>query len=466
MTAATPSTDQATCLQLLRQAYIAQATQNERTEELRAVTHEAQRRLGENTSTTQLHLQEAQIWLERTAQSTAPEQILQATQQAERTLQLTLVGLALIVGFAFDHIANPSGTINLIALPLLGLLLWNLVVYGVIALGVVLNFFQHPLKWSWFSALVPMKRLLKAQPAWLRHGLQGLIRWATPSGTVPPGFWPLWLQARQAKTQALLIQTLHIAAAALALGMMLSLWTQGLTTEFTVGWESTWLSATQVQTIVQTLYGWLPTDFLWGVAPWPADFQSLNLKLAHSLTTLTQTQALLCRMLWLLALVIVCPRLLLAWSIRRQRVPYVLPTLHAPAAPQADPTTHPWTILYNANVPLSFQSALQAWHRQTTPPATLCIESEINLHWQVEPLRTLPSKAYFLIWNGSETPELEIHGEQLQALLKRAFDVVVWIDMRRFVERFDPQSTRYQERVHSWKMFMSAYHVRLHFLNE
>ena len=61
---------------------------------------------------------------------------------------------------------------------------------------------------------------------------------------------------------------LHLGAAFMAVGALASLWMTGLTNAYQVGWESTFLSADQVHTVLNTLFApvhWLTGQGTWGI---------------------------------------------------------------------------------------------------------------------------------------------------------------------------------------------------------
>ena len=147
-----------------------------------------------------------------------------------------------LLGTLSDRIANPH-RVDLLSLPLLAILAWNLVVYG----ALIASYFLH-----------------RKRPRPERAAPTPLLRWA--------GGWHPWhRRASQLRTQvtALFVRNwygataalqaqrgrkvLHLAAAGWAFGIALSIVTRGLVVEYRVGWESTLLNADQVHAILRVL---------------------------------------------------------------------------------------------------------------------------------------------------------------------------------------------------------------------
>ena len=148
--------------------------------------------------------------------------------------------LALVLGAVVDRIGD-AHRVDLLSPPLLAILGWNLLVY-------VAMLFKLLLPGRAGAALSPLVRRMtagaNALPRKLPHGLSAglgafMVEWGTLSA-------PL--------ARARLARTVHLAAAMFALGAMLSLYARGLFTQYVAGWESTFLDATQVHTLLSVLF--------------------------------------------------------------------------------------------------------------------------------------------------------------------------------------------------------------------
>jgi hypothetical protein len=170
--------------------------------------------------------------------------------------------LALILGAAIDHIADPH-RVDLLSAPLLLIIGWNLLVYVILL--------------AWL--LIPSKRTGWAGPELMRRLSIG--RGKLPRKLPAPlasalGEYTLdWTQLSWKLTHARLSRTMHLAAAAFALGAVISLYARGLLTEYAAGWESTFLDANQVHTLLSRLFA--PALFLFPIEGFSvADVQALR----------------------------------------------------------------------------------------------------------------------------------------------------------------------------------------------
>ena len=202
---------------------------------------------------------------------------------------------ALLLGVLTDVIANPH-RVDLVSLPLLGIVGWNLAMYLLLVAGWVLH------------------RRSEARPL-----LAGFGRWTDGQRALTRGagnlrikvtaqFHRRWYQATQALHLQRVKRVLHLAAAAWAVGVALSLLTRGLVVEYRVGWESTFLSDVQVHAILSFLR--LPALLLF-------PFQPFSVQEVASLQ-FSQGGGAVAGARWvymyvaLLLVVVVVPRLLLA----------------------------------------------------------------------------------------------------------------------------------------------------------
>ena len=150
--------------------------------------------------------------------------------------------LALFAGAVLDRIADPH-RVDLLSAPLLFIVGWNLLVY--LAL----------LVW----ALLPRARSAgKDSHGLLRRLSVGKAaaprKLPAPLATGLGNFMAEWAQLSEPLTRARLSRTVHLSAAAFALGAVASLYARGLLTQYAAGWESTFLDAIQVHTLLSWLF--------------------------------------------------------------------------------------------------------------------------------------------------------------------------------------------------------------------
>jgi len=148
--------------------------------------------------------------------------------------------LALVLGVLTDVIANPH-RVDLVSLPLLGIVAWNAVVYLMLFAGLFIRGGSTPRPW-----LATLGRWTDGERA-LRRRAGNLRAKATAL------FQLRWYRTTQALHLQRVKRVLHLAAAAWAIGIALSLLARGLVVEYRVGWESTFLGASQVHAILSVL---------------------------------------------------------------------------------------------------------------------------------------------------------------------------------------------------------------------
>jgi hypothetical protein len=158
---------------------------------------------------------------------------------------IALPAAALVAGPLFERIGD-RGHVNVLAFPLLALLLWNVAVYLLLAVG-------------WLVGRVRRAPAGRALPG-LRSALLRLAQRAAPraAGPLAPAlgrFVDDWLAASAPLMGARIARTLHLAAALFALGAIAGLYVRGLVFDYRAGWESTFLDASAVQALLAAVLG-------------------------------------------------------------------------------------------------------------------------------------------------------------------------------------------------------------------
>ncbi|GMW07430.1 MAG: hypothetical protein AMXMBFR8_22260 [Nevskiales bacterium] len=176
------------------------------------------------------------------------------------------IGLAVASGVVLSAL-DGARRIDILALPILGIVGWNLLVYLWLAVAWYRRRFRRNTTHrraaggSWFG------RFLGTRLAWFTAETGGLAapldeaarRFAAGLGAA---FAPL--VARHLR------RTLHVAAAGLALGLLAGLYLRGVVLRFEAGWESTFLGPGQVLALLKILYG--PVAAAAGLAlPWTVE---------------------------------------------------------------------------------------------------------------------------------------------------------------------------------------------------
>jgi hypothetical protein len=149
--------------------------------------------------------------------------------------------LGFIAGAGLDRIADPH-RVDLLSPPLLLIVGWNLLVY--LALIV------------WAS--IPSKTTGWASPQLLRR--LGVGKNALPRKLPAPlaaglgNYLADWSRLSAKLVHLRLGRTVHLAAAAFALGAIASLYARGMVNQYAAGWESTFLDAGQVHGLLSVLF--------------------------------------------------------------------------------------------------------------------------------------------------------------------------------------------------------------------
>jgi hypothetical protein len=141
---------------------------------------------------------------------------------------LPLIGL--LLGAGLDRISDPH-RVDLLSAPLLLIIGWNLLVY----LGLLV--------WAFIPARPRVPRSLslpRKMPPVLSTALLNFMReWSLLSAKL---------------TSSRLSRTIHLSAATFAIGALLSLYARGLLSQYAAGWESTFLDAGQVHSLLSMLF--------------------------------------------------------------------------------------------------------------------------------------------------------------------------------------------------------------------
>ncbi len=389
---------------------------------------EARRQLGETAPPPKWLALRAQLGLQRLAER--EPRLGAALRSAGRPPGATGPALLLLAALALGMFGESWGAghqVNLLALPLLGLLAWNLAVYALLLVQALRRRQSAPR-----PALVAV--LLKAR-GWLARRLRPAPASARAGlAHAAADWWALSAPLQVARGTALL----HAGAAALALGAVLAMYGRGLVFDYQAGWDSTFLQPAQVQ----RLLGWLlgPASAISGLALPDADTLA-GLRLASGGGE--GAAPWIHRWAITLGVVVVLPRLLLAlWAwARARRLALQLPLpddeairrlLHE-AADHGAPRRRLKLLPYSYQLDEARQSALGPAMAAWLGPA-LALELQPTLPLGAEdtlsdwlPAVLAPADAataaqppglIVLLFAMTATPERESHGAVVAALLR------------------------------------------------
>lgn len=166
------------------------------------------------------------------------------------TIGVVLAGFAL--GASIPILDGPRH-INVLAIPVGGVVLWNLAVYAWLLFARVRR--RPPgAPTTWLAALVsrPASRLVSGSRAFNAQLAEAL-----------QAFLAQWLEASRPLLIARAATAFHLAAAALGAGIAASLYVRGVAFDYRAVWESTFLDADRARAVLAVLYG--PASWLTGI---------------------------------------------------------------------------------------------------------------------------------------------------------------------------------------------------------
>jgi hypothetical protein len=182
----------------------------------------------------------AQRILQAVAERIPAVSSLQSTPAWRPWLVIGTPVATLLLGALTERIADPH-RVDLLSLPLLGIVLWNLVVYVLLVAGWVL----------------PRRNRERPFAAAAARWVGGLRGWRRRPGhlraEITAAFYLRWHQATSSLQLQRATGALHLAALGWGAGVAASLMVQGLVVQYRVGWESTFLDAGQVHGILRFL---------------------------------------------------------------------------------------------------------------------------------------------------------------------------------------------------------------------
>ncbi len=228
---------------------------------------------------------------------------------------LVVVLASFLLGLVFDRVGD-THRVNILAPPVLLLLVWNLAVFVLIAAAKVLP-----------AADGRMADPMRHAMARLGAGWRGLRPRSVPSGRVWLAVLSLeWARLAAPLYRARAARLLHLAAAALAAGVIAGMYLRGLALEYRATWESTFLDAATVHRLLSVALA--PGAWLGGMSiPDVAQIGAIRVPGSENAASWLHLMSLT------LMAIVVLPRLGLAcvaWALERRRaVTIALPLDHA-----------------------------------------------------------------------------------------------------------------------------------------
>jgi len=388
-----------------------------------------------------------------------------------------VVAAAFLAGLALSAL-DGTRRINVLAFPLLALVLWNLLVY-VLVLA------------SWLRASGSSKSRGRRLPAIAVQGavarLASLIAksksFNAPLAEALARFLREWQEAARPLLTARAVRMLHFAAAAVGVGLIAGLYLRGIAFDYRAGWESTFLDAARARSLLAVLYG--PASWLTGIAiPDAAHLEAIRWRDAVDGESAARWIHLLAATVLLF---VVSPRLVLAliatfriarWS-RRAPVPASLAPYARIAFSGVGGLVDRGIVMV---VPFAYEPAANSLARLRT-----LLGAEMGEHLAIDlraPVRYGDEEAFVrnvgdqggqladvivLFASLAATPEEENHGFVIEGLRdwlakhRPQAQLVVMIDEGPYAVRVP--ADRLEERRRAWQAFVAARGVEPRFAN-
>ncbi len=374
-----------------------------------------------------------------------------------------IVAGAFVAGIVIDRFGGAQ-RVNLLAPPVFALLLWNLGVYVTLAVGSVLRLGTD-------RGAGPLRSLL-VRVAGRTGRPAGKVHAATDEGdgsisacvAAIPRDWARLASRLYAARSA---RILHLAAALLALGTIAGLYTRGLAFEYRASWESTFLDAGQVRSLLAVALA--PGAWVTG-RPIPDATEIEALRSPGSANAAVWLHLMAASVL----VVVVVPRLALAALVRvveRHRARHLPVALDEPyfqrllRGYRGGPVR--LTIVpYSYTLPPAAIAGLEAIvARVFGGSAALTVEAPVA-YGEEDAFARRPALVHqgplIGVFSLTATPEPEAHGTFLTALAARrdpAWPLLAILDESAFRSRWGSDAPRLAERRVLWRDFLAEQRV-------
>ena len=363
-----------------------------------------------------------------------------------------LLGAAL--GLAVDAVGG-SQHINLLAPPMWAVVAWNLVVYLALA---------------WAALPASSARWPQRLRGWLARRLAG----PSPSrkaGAPLIAFSSAWSRLSAPLTTARAALLLHVAAAALALGLIGGLYLRGLVLDYRAGWQSTVLDAAQVRAALALLLA--PASARTGIAV-PEATAMQALRVAPGVAPVAPAAVWIHLLAATLALTVVLPRLLLAaaaawraWRLSRAlALPLSAPYFQRLLAERSGATPHVQVLPLGTAPSPQAVAGLRAALAAGLGERLILDLASVTVYGDEEAAPPTPAAGTMLrlvLADLAATPEDDSHGRFVETLREAVFadgteaPPLLWLaDEAAWHLRFAALPARLAERRTVWQRWAAA----------
>ena len=368
---------------------------------------------------------------------------------------------AFLLGLLVDRLGSPH-RVDLLSAPLLLIVLWNLLVYAWLAVA-----------------------LFKPKKQGSQAGLGWLGRWASGLAWLPknmPQPWPAalatftahWMHTSAPLTRVRVLRVVHTCAAALALGVVASLYMRGLLVQYQVGWESTFLRGEQVQGLLSLLFK--PAMLVFGMQGFSlAEVQALQWPHQVPVDGGARWVHLFAATLLLLVVLPRCVLAAVAYGKERRLArrfhadtahPYVRDVLGAVGLGATGTVLRVFP--YSFTVDIQRSEGLQVLaRRQLGAQAQVLLQASTAYGEDLAPAGVVPRSLDVALFNLSATPEAENHGAFLDSLVQQGtMRLEVWVDASAYQQRLLGSSPeRLEQRSALWRSLGAARNLPVHIVH-
>ena len=363
---------------------------------------------------------------------------------------VAIVCFAFVLGVFVDQVGGAQ-RINILAPPVLGLLIWNVVVYLATIVGYIARYGEDATPGPLRAMITRLARGLSPP----RRG--GAIRDAIVA------FFDDWTRRSVALYGFRAARILHFAAAALAAGVIAGLYLRGVAFEYRASWESTFLDASMVRSIVAFAYA--PGALLTGIHVPDVD------AIAAIRSPAGENAA---RWLHLMAativVVVIVPRLLLALIARvfeyhrgsRLLLPLDEPYFQRLLRGFRGRPARVRVIPYSHTPATASIAGLEAVIARTFGNVAVTFAQPVAYGADEVPAGDAAGVTLVVLFNASATPEREVHGTFLAALARAhpgAEALVALIDEGAWAAHWKSAPARILERRVAWRQLGEEAHV-------
>jgi hypothetical protein len=357
-----------------------------------------------------------------------------------------VVALAFALGFIIDRIGG-AHSINVLAPPMLALLVWNLAVYALVAASYVIRDGDA-------GPSGPLRRALARVAGGLTRPRGG--------GPIRPAiaaFAADWAQRSGPVYRVRAARVFHVAAATLAVGIIAGTYLRGLVLEYRATWESTFLDASVVRSILAVAYA--PGALLTGIpVPTADDVAAIRAPASENAARWLHLMAAT------VAAVIVLPRFalaLFAGIVERHRASHVPLPLEDPYFQRLlrgyrGGPARVRIVPYSYTLPPAATTGLEAIIARSFGGSAAMLLAPSIAYGDEEQVarqaRSADGTSLVAVFNANTTPEREAHGAFLAALAQqraRGEALVALIDEGAFAARWVGEPGRIADRRAAWR---------------